>query len=90
MVEMVERVTKAILPAFDHIPDPEYRKTIAMSWARAAIEIMRKPTDEMIDAGLAVTASWHDLPGSALTVNKEKMRMRYEAMLKVANKPDKT
>lgn len=48
---MVERVTRAILPAFDHIKDPAYRKVIAGCWARAAIRAMRDPTDEMVIAG---------------------------------------
>lgn len=50
--EMQERVTQAILPAFAHIPDKEYRLTIAGCWARAAIEAMRAPTKEMIERGL--------------------------------------
>jgi hypothetical protein len=47
MSEMHDRVTKAILLAFEHIPDPAYRKNIAGCWARAAIEAMREPTAEM-------------------------------------------
>ena len=44
-----------------------------------------EPTDAMIDAGLATTAAWHDLPGSAVTVNREKMRRRYKAMIEAAS-----
>jgi hypothetical protein len=46
MSEMHERVTKALLPAFEHIPDPAYREIIAGCWARAAIEAMRRPSNE--------------------------------------------
>jgi hypothetical protein len=34
----VLRAAAAILPAFEHIKDTEYRSTIAGCWARAAIE----------------------------------------------------
>lgn len=47
---MMERVSAAILPAFDHIPNKDYRRVIAGCWARAAIEAMRRPTDEMVAA----------------------------------------
>lgn len=47
MSEMVERVAQAIFPAFDHIADVEYRKVIAGCWARAAIEAMREPTNDV-------------------------------------------
>lgn len=43
-----------------------------------------EPTEAMVDAGISVMAAWHDLPGSALTVNREKMRRRYKAMLLAA------
>jgi GNAT superfamily N-acetyltransferase len=45
------------------------------------ILVPREPTEEMITAGLGATAAWHSLPGSALTVNREKMRRRYKAMI---------
>lgn len=54
---MLERVSAAILPAFDHIPDKEYRKIIAGCWARAAIEVMQEPTPDMEDAMNGATAS---------------------------------
>jgi hypothetical protein len=46
--------------------------------------VPKEPTDGMIDAGLAVMAAWHDLPGSAATVNREKMRRRWIAMVEAA------
>ena len=54
---------------------------------REAAELMmpREATDEMIDAALAATATWLDIKGSALTVNREKMRLRYRAMVRVAD-----
>lgn len=48
--ETVASVTKGILPAFDHIKDPEYRAVIAGCWARAAIRAMREPTEAMLIA----------------------------------------
>lgn len=47
--------------------------------------IPREPTEKMIDAGVAAMGAWHDLPGSALTVNREKMRRRYQAMIEAAD-----
>lgn len=47
--------------------------------------VPKEPTDKMIEAGVAVMASWHDLPGSAATVNREKMRRRYKAMIAAAD-----
>jgi len=46
--------------------------------------VPKEPTEKMIIAGLAVTAAWHDLPGSGLTVSREKMRRRYVAMVEAA------
>lgn len=45
------------------------------------VVVPREPTDEMIDAALSATAAWLDIPGSQLTVNREKMRRRYKAMI---------
>ena len=45
-----------------------------------------EPTEVMIEAGLAATGAWLDIPGSALTVNREKMRRRYKAMVECANR----
>ena len=43
-----------------------------------------EPTDEMVDAGLRSTAAFLDIKGSQLTVNREKMRRRYKAMLEAS------
>lgn len=55
-----------------------------MEWVMVPVE----PTPGMIEAGRAVTASWLDIPGSGLTVAREKMKRRYIAMVKAA--PPKT
>lgn len=41
----------------------------------------KEPTEEMITAGFVPTAAWQNIQGSALTVNREKMRLRYRAMV---------
>ena len=43
--------------------------------------VPKEPTEEMVTAGLAQTSAWLDIKGSALTVNREKMRIRYRAMV---------
>lgn len=43
-----------------------------------------EPTEEMISAGVACMGSWKNIPGSQLTVNREKMRRRYKAMIEAA------
>ena len=40
------------------------------------------PSEPMLDAGLRATAAWLDIPGSGLTVNREKMKRRYMSMIK--------
>lgn len=61
----------------DCIPSPDERNGYVI--------VPQEPTDAMVEAGLAVTAAWHDLPGSAMTVNREKMRRRYRAMIDAAS-----
>lgn len=74
-------------PYYDH---PE-RDWSAESWEIIALAILsaleregkrimdREPTKEMIEAGLTATAIWHDLPGSQLQVNRQKMAIRFRA-----------
>jgi hypothetical protein len=45
-----------------------------------------EPTEKMLESARLVMASWYDIPGSGLTVAREKMKMRYQAMLKAAPK----
>jgi hypothetical protein len=49
--------------------------------ARAIISAMLEPTDEMIESGLISTVMWQDIKGSALIVNRAKMKLRYQAMI---------
>jgi hypothetical protein len=43
--------------------------------------VPKEPTEEMIDAALRATAAHLDIKGSQLTVNREKMRIRWRAMI---------
>ena len=55
--------------------------------AEAGLVIVPKePTEEMITAGLIPTAAWQDIRGTQLTVNREKMRLRYMAMVAAAER----
>jgi hypothetical protein len=49
-----------------------------------------EPTDEMVEGARMVTMHWHDIPGSQLTVNREKARRRYRAMAEKAEKVAKS
>lgn len=42
----------------------------------------RDLTDEQADAALRATAIWLDVKGSQLTVNREKMKARYRALVR--------
>lgn len=46
------------------------------------VEMPRELTDEQADAALRATAVWLDVNGSALTVNREKMKARYRSLVK--------
>jgi hypothetical protein len=43
-----------------------------------------EPTDKMVEAARSVMASWHNIPGSGLTVAREKAKIRYRAMVKAS------
>lgn len=47
----------------------------------AFVLVPREATEEMIEAGRAVTATWRNIQGSGLTIAREKMRLRYAAMI---------
>lgn len=49
----------------------------------------REPTDAMVDAGLRATSVWLNIAGSQLTVNREKMKIRYRAMLAARHEIDR-
>lgn len=46
------------------------------------IVMPRELTDEMADAAMRATAVHLDIKGSQLTVNREKMKARYRALVK--------
>jgi cation transport regulator ChaB len=54
--------------------------------AIAAAEAMKDPTEKMVDAGRMVTASWLDVSGSGVTIAREKMRRRFNAVVDAALK----
>lgn len=58
----------------------------ALIHAKAIIEAMREPTDDMIQAGLNSTNTRLNIEGSAITVNLAKMKIRYQAMMQAALK----
>lgn len=94
MTSKLEQVAaQAIRDAFNTF-DCESDEPPAALLARAAIEayegalkaegyviVPREPTEEMVESGRAATAAFHDIQGSALTVAREKMRRRYNAMI---------
>lgn len=82
---MVETVAKALCASNGSVEwEREPQQDIFRDLARAAISAMREPTDEMVEAAMVATASWRDIQGSALTVNREKARIRFRAMVDVA------
>lgn len=77
MTEMIERVARALQEGDDAFPsgspiDPWYRGA-----AMAAIEVMREPTDEMLDAGGIAFAHYTD--------KRESIRL-WQAMIDAALK----
>ncbi|TGP29093.1 MULTISPECIES: hypothetical protein [unclassified Mesorhizobium] len=81
MSDMVERVAKAIEPSLLGVFTAGMRKAVAREIARAAIEAMREPTPEIIQAWLAfyevrnepkhmtkrAITIWHTLISAALS-----------------------
>jgi hypothetical protein len=67
----LEEIAREIAEA---LPSPDERNGYAI--------VPINPTEEMITAGMVPTAAWQNIQGSALTVNREKMRLRYQAMVK--------
>lgn len=89
---LLERVARAIAPkawktlglppGFDR-PSDQYRRAASLRHARAAIEAMREPTEEMAEAG-ADKASHCDLPVGAIA-----MQVGWQAMIDAAlTKPE--
>lgn len=87
MSEMIERVAKALWAG--RFPDEEWTdlgKLNYMGHARAAIEAMREPTDEMITAADHVNAYWHHEVGEMVSEWRDEMRQEYQAMIDTALK----
>jgi hypothetical protein len=57
---------------------------VPKGWKLVPIE----PTDEMLKAGWLVTTVWLKISGTQMTVNKEKMRLRYKAMVDAVEEPN--
>lgn len=47
----------------------------------AVLAVLREASPEMIEAALLSTTTWRAIAGSKLTVNREKMRRRWAAMI---------
>ena len=55
-----------------------------LEMADAVLAEIETPDAAMIDKALAVTASWLGIKGSQLTVNREKMRVRFAGAIRAA------
>lgn len=102
MIDMIEQVADAIDEArYRHPEHPRERprpfseadegdREYATRLARAAIEAMREPTDDMLKAGcFALYHAQDDLMAATLSADKNllgrtKMRLRFGAMLSAA------
>ena len=59
---------------------------LASGWAIVPVEA----TEEMLQAASAATSMHLDIPGSQLMVNKEKMRIRWRAMIAASQSKERT
>lgn len=70
---------------FSEDPDlytrPKHALEDAAEVLSVLLEAMVEPTEAQLDAALASTNQRLDLPGSQMTVNREKARIRYRAMI---------
>jgi hypothetical protein len=48
--------------------------------------VPKEPTPEMLEGARFSMSTWHDIKGAQLTVNDEKAKIRYKAMLEKAPK----
>lgn len=61
---------------------PDRAKNFYREYAKAAIEAIREPTDEMAEAAVRSTAGWLNLPGGTqMTANLLKAKHRFRAMI---------
>lgn len=54
---------------------------------RGLVTVPREPTEAMVESAMASTAARLSLPGSAMTQQREKMRIRYRAMIAASPTP---
>ena len=73
-------ITHAILAVENALLGDETPEAIV----RAVMEALMEPSEGMIDAAHRCTASRLNIPGSGLTVAREKARLRWQAMLRAA------
>ena len=76
----------AIFTPWEKLREDKFNKPYFRMLARLALETLREPSEELIDAALRSTAVHHDIKGSALTVNREKMKLRLNALIDAALK----
>lgn len=93
--DLIERVARAIEEAIgsQYDPTPAYLARAALSAIREAgyVVVPHDISNEACDAALRATGSWQDIKGSALTINREKMRRRWRnALTFYKNEMDKT
>lgn len=65
--------------------DQEFREKLSQQLDEMLSDIIIMPrelTDEQADAAMRATAVHLDIKGSQLTVNREKMKARYRALVK--------
>ena len=55
-----------------------------LKFADAALAAVCEPTAEMVDAGVLSTGAHWNLSGSKMTEKREKMRIRFAAMIDAA------
>lgn len=87
MSEMVERVAKAMeLVMIQRQGMFGTSRDASSALARAAIEAMREPTEEMIDSANATAAYWHHDTSEVESEWREEMLQEYQAMIDEALK----
>jgi hypothetical protein len=83
MTEMIERVAKAILDAMDITDGLD--ASAADRYARAAIEAMREPTDQMCEAGYSAgTGDWGGRYDNRRELARGRIEPGWHAMIDVA------
>lgn len=87
-MDMIEKVAKAIFDAMDVTDGLD--SSSADRYARAAIEAMREPTQEMVEAGQEVNnllPEDRDPPNAFLFLSHDEMTEAWQAMIDAALVP---